>query len=307
MMDDKAIENPTPRRDPSATTDSRSWQDEPYNPDDYVQYGLVRAFTDFHLLPDLLACAVQVNCEPSATLRDWTHYLSVHVQNVRHMDPNDVPTGAARYRFLAQDVWHLANRLHLLTPNGISAAAQPLAAIATTPMAERTEGQNQTVTRILGKLITDHYLGEDGIPIVPLLQKGAQVLSETTHLWAIHCPGLLLIEMDALIYHACVNAEYAQQLADQLISWRDTPMHPVGFPNPYQPLEPNSRTHYEHVTDFYTEHTWLAERSDMTFTEQYATAMLLITSGLLVDLRLADGDVICLLPNGIGDLVPKIV
>ena len=36
----------------------------------------------------------------------------------------------ARYRFLAQDVWHLANRLHLLTPNGISAAAQPLAAIA---------------------------------------------------------------------------------------------------------------------------------------------------------------------------------
>ena len=166
---------------------------------------------------------MQVNCEPSATIRDWTHYLSVHLQNVRHMDPNDVPTGAARYRFLPQDVWHLANRLHLLTSNGISAAAQPLAAIAITPMAERTGGQNQTATRILGKLITDHYLEEDGIPIVPLLQKGAQVLSEATHLWAIHCPGLLLMEKDALIYHVCVNAEYAQQLVDQLISWRDTP------------------------------------------------------------------------------------
>ena len=64
-------------------------------------------------------------------------------------------------------------------------------------------------------------------------------------------------------------------------------------------------THYEHVTDFYTEHTWLAESSDMTFTEQYATAMLLITSGLLVDLRLADGSVICLLPNGTDHLVPE--
>ena len=33
--------------------------------------------------------------------------------------------------------------------------------------------------------------------------------------------------------------------------------------------------------------------------------MLLITSGLLVDLRLADGDVICLLPNGIDHLIPQ--
>ena len=107
-------------------------------------------------------------------------------------------------------------------------------------MAERTEGQTQTVTRILGKLITDHYLGEDGIPIVPLLQKGAQVLSETTHLWAIHCPGLLLIEMDALIYHACVNAEYAQQLADQLDFLAGHPDASCWFPR--------TRTSHQNVT-----------------------------------------------------------
>ena len=141
-------------------------------------------------------------------------------------------------------------------------------------------------------------------PLLPCYKKVPRC-SRRPHIFGqFTAPGLLLIEMDALIYHACVNAEYAQQLADQLISWRDTPMHPVGFPNPDQPSERNSRTHYEHVTDFYTEHTWLAESSDISFIEQYATAMLLITSGLLVDLRLADGDVICLMPNGIGDLVP---
>ena len=148
-------------------------------------------------------------------------------------------------------------------------------------------------------------LREDGLPIVPLLQQGAQVLSKTTHLWAIHCPGLLLIEMDALIYHACVDAEYAQQLPDYLISWRDTAMHPVGFPDPDCPTDRNSMTHFEHVTDFYTEHGWLAESTDMTFTEQFATAMLLITAGLLVDLHLADGDVICLMPYSISPLVAQ--
>ena len=73
--------------------------------------------------------------------------------------------------------------------------------------------------------VRDCMIGQDGIEIVPLLQRGASILARTNHVWARCCPGLLPVEMEAIVYWACVAAPRCLKLLDELILLRDVAMH----------------------------------------------------------------------------------
>ena len=58
-------------------------------------------------------------------------------------------------------------------------------------------------------------IGDDGIDIVPLLQQGATILAETEHVGARCCPGLLPVEMEAIVYCAYVSVPRSRKLLDE--------------------------------------------------------------------------------------------
>ena len=78
--------------------------------------------------------------------------------------------------------------------------------------------------------VRDCMIGQDGIEIVPLLQRGATILAKTNHVWARGCPGLLPIEMEAIVYWACVESPRCLELLADLIVMRDVAMHRIGEP-----------------------------------------------------------------------------
>ena len=73
--------------------------------------------------------------------------------------------------------------------------------------------------------VRDCMIGQDGIEIVPLLQHGASILARTNHVWARCCPGLLPVEMESIVYWACVAAPRWLKLLDELILLLDVAMH----------------------------------------------------------------------------------
>ena len=73
--------------------------------------------------------------------------------------------------------------------------------------------------------VRDCMIGQDGIEIVPLLQRDASILARTNHVWARCCPGLVPVEMEAIVYWACVASPRYLKLLDELILLRDVAMH----------------------------------------------------------------------------------
>ena len=113
---------------------------------------------------------------------------------------------------------------------------------------------------LLAPVVEMRLRGEDGVPIIPLLRRGARSLAETDNLWARECPGLIPIEVGAIIYWACVQVARAERLLDNIVSWRDVAMHRYGAPDPKAPPGANAAFHFEAVSEFYVSHPWLAGR-----------------------------------------------
>ena len=78
--------------------------------------------------------------------------------------------------------------------------------------------------------VREFMIGQDGIEIVPLMQRGATILAKTNHVWARCCPGLLPIEMESIVYWASVESARCLELLNDLIVIRDVAMHRIGEP-----------------------------------------------------------------------------
>ena len=85
----------------------------------------------------------------------------------------------------ADGAWRLANLAGLLTPNGLTA------------LGHRIVDRTADIEDALAVGVRDCMIGQDGIEIVPLLQRGASMLARTNHVWARGCPGLLPVEMES--------------------------------------------------------------------------------------------------------------
>ena len=259
---------------------------------------LVRAFIEFELLPDLLERApgrdlrrgpdsddfagFRPTGSVEAPIQLWTDYMSTTGANMDHVEEGDLPAGVPAAAVLAQDAWVLAERLQLLWTEGRTMTGDRLARIAQRPWRHRSMADHRTVVRTVAQSIRDHYVGADGLEMVPFLQEAAQILANTDHVWARHCPGLLLIEFEALIYWGFENPEYALRLRDDLVTYRDHAMHRyrAAPPDDGDPAD-IQLVHEAATTELYVETEALAARTDLTVTEVRSTAILLTFAELL--------------------------
>ena len=259
---------------------------------------LVRAFTEFELLPDLLARTPEPSVagltgegilergmplalNEEAALESWANYLGEFGVNMDHAEPEDLPPDFVEETYMAEDAWRLAKRLGWVTPNGLSATGQRLAYIAERPLMRRTRADHENLIGTVARTVQEGYVGADDLQVVPLLQEGARILGETEHIWASYIPGLLLVEFEALIHWAFARPSYAVSLCDDLVTYRDVAMHRYDGPSPDVDPDENLRLHAEAVATLYLETPGLAARTDLTITEIRSTAMLLTFSGLL--------------------------
>ena len=129
--------------------------------------------------------------------------------------------------------------------------------------------------------VTD-LLDQDGIEIIPLLQRGASILTRTNHVWARCCPGLLLVEMEAIVYWACVASPRCLKLLDELILLRDVAMHQHREPPDSRVRNTvNAQIHEEEVTNLYLTHRDLGEDTPMPYGGTLSMIRLLDFTGLL--------------------------
>ena len=94
---------------------------------------------------------------------------------------------------------------------------------------------------------------EGGFDTLGLLREAAGKLARTTNLWACVIPGLLPVEIAAIVHWARVEPQRAIDLVDNIESWRDVPMHKAGGPpDPSVPMEVHVERHVESVYEFYS-------------------------------------------------------
>ena len=94
--------------------------------------GLVRLFTDFSLLPDLLA----------APIDSWREYLRMRMANQDHLDGADVPDGDL-YERMAVDFEGFVRRIGLYAAGAPTEAGEAIARIGRLPPASRTKSAQQ--------------------------------------------------------------------------------------------------------------------------------------------------------------------
>lgn len=277
---------------------------------------LVRAFVEFELLPDLLA-RTPVSGADSARLRRgssgyappdaldetvalgrWADFLAEAGANVDHVEEGDLPDEPLD-EMLAADAWELAKRLDLVSLQGVTRAGARIAAVAERPWDGRTVADHRTVVRVVADGVRQHYVGDDGIEIVPLLVEAARSLGATDHPWARLCPGLLLVEFEALLHWGFRQADRARLLAGQLVEHRDIAMHSYGPPPRGADRAEIQLLHADATADFYWRTPELAGATELTITELRSTAMLLTFAGILEESYLAP--VSCLSPPRAGD------
>ena len=123
-------------------------------------------------------------------------------------------------------------------------------------------------------------LGQDGLPIIPLLRRAAEHLSASTNLWARECPGLVPVEIGAIVYWASVDARRAHVLVRDIEINRDVAMHRVGPPDQDAPPGTNAGRHFDRILEFYLAHRDLGGRVSFSFGEEMALARLLGYCGL---------------------------
>ena len=249
------------------------------------RYGLALKFAEFYLLPDLLALV------PGSSGRgvpeSWHDFLHGKNLNLDHVDEEDNQNPDELAADLAGDAWRLANGLELVSDDGLTTSGNALAGLADTPALERTEREDEFLERVLAEQILNCYLS-GRLSLARLLQQAAERLEGTE--WSEKCPGVLLIELQALIEMAHTNRESAPDFPNRFIEVRNEALRT--YPLPQEDLEPlemilgpedarlfSERTaHADTVSYYYLKDLGL---SGMTLTELRATAMLLTFAGLL--------------------------
>ena len=235
-----------------------------------IRRGLSGVFVDFDHLPALLSIAEKLATREQTTAA-WSALLENTGFQARHIDPDELPAGMSVADGVAADAWRFAERLGWIGADGLPDAGCRVATLGEAgPQRVRS-----ALPPLLAAAVEKQLIGEDAVPIVPLLRRGAQALAETDNLWARECPGLIPIEVGAIVYWACVQVARAEHLLDNMVSWRDVAMHRYGTPDPQAPPGANATLHFDAVSEFYVSHPWLAGRVPTSFGEDLAMCRLL--------------------------------
>ena len=238
--------------------------------------GLCGVFLDFDLLPRLLARAETAGGR-AETVADWSALLDEAGFKESHIDPDELPAGLSAADCAAADAWRFAERMGFVDPGGPTADGRETAALAEV----NRERRREVLAPMLAERVERRLRGQGDTSIVDLLRRAAGRLETTTNLWARECPGLISVEVGAIVHWACVNARRANELVDNIVSWRDVAMHRHQAPS--APAGAHAQLHLERVSEFYGEHPWLGERVPWSFGKELALCGLLVYCGLFRD------------------------
>lgn len=245
--------------------------------------GLVRCFTEFSLLPDLLG-AYRPSDSRDAVVEGWGRLLDDVGYNADHVEDRFIPEGQTLTRFIAEDALQLCERISLIGSRGaVTPAGRPLISIARKPYAERGADESQALTKTLARQIQFHYRGHGGLRLTELLQRASVVLASHGQPWLPILGGLLLAEMDTLLHWGLLDAVVAERLARRLASLRQRAIDAMR--EVPAALNNRGRIKVSAIVEVVSEMHWrdpaLAQGSGLTTTELKATAMALAFSQLL--------------------------
>ena len=247
--------------------------------------GLSGLFVDFGQLPDLLADPGQSPGERGEAIPRWAAFLEAAGFDVRAIDPHEHPVPQPPAVLAAEGAWRLAERLGFAVAEDLTDAGRQVAASATLDPSRRREA----MAPVLAQGVEAALRGQDGLPIIPLLRRAAQTLAMSTNLWVRTCPGLVSVEVGAIVYWACVDARRAQNILRDIEINRDVAMHRVGLPDPNFSIRVNLERHFDRVLEFYADHPDLGARAPLSFGEELALVRLLGYCGLFRQRTLAPG------------------
>ena len=237
--------------------------------------GLSGLFVDFDHLPALLA-NIDPERDRGATVARWSALLEKIGFDDRHIDPDDYPVAQTEATLAAEGAWRLSDRMGFIEAGSLTDSGRKVTTFADLD----AESRRTALAPMLAEVVESALVGQDGVPIVPLLRRAAQCLAATRNLWARECPGLVPIEIGAIVHWACVDVRRAQTLVRDIEINRDVAMHRVGPPDPDAPAWANAERHFERIAEFYLEHPDLGERVPFSFGEELALARLLAYCGL---------------------------
>ena len=258
------------------------------------RHGLALAFAEFSLLPDLVAR--DWGTGQKTVPKSWQSFLSGRNLNTDHVNEGDLPSNADLADFMALDAWRLANWLEFVSPGRMTTEGLEIISLENLPLEARKQSHEELLCEALARQIKTCYLTSAGSSIADLLQRGARTLASADHEWASYCPGLLLVEFQALTHTARGDPERASKLVDELARNRHAAMRVYGVPRLGATSLQNTLDYADAVTAYYIEDLRLSVISAMTLTETRATAMLFEFAGLLEE-AFPLGPVNCLAPG----------
>ena len=241
-----------------------------------LRNSLSGAFLDFDLLPDLLA-RVDGTLDRAEVTADWAQWLSTVDFEQEHINPDELPDGMTVADSMAADAKRFAQRMGFIDADGLTDAGREIVAL----VALEAEQRKAALSPVLADRVDDRLLGEEDAPLLPPLLRAVQSLAETTNLWARECPRLIPAEVGAIVHWASVDLMRANELVENIVSWRDTAMHRYPAPDPVHPIGTHAEFHADKVSEFYEEHAWLGERVALSFGHELALYRLLRYCGLL--------------------------
>lgn len=240
--------------------------------------GLARAFADFWLLPDLLALGATAAMPPPS----WVRLLERSGFATDHVADEDLPDGPNWASIMAEDVWRIAEWLELVRGDGLTDAGRSIAEVANYPEEERTQAVWGPADATMATQVRAHYRGAGGISVAQLVQDGARSLMRPDDVWAAFCPGLLLVEFEALVYLAQTDPQSAANLVEELPDHRRDAMQGTAPPSPDVPGLLHRFAHADAVSQYYSDQLpGFTNEEVLTITAAQATAIVFIFCGLL--------------------------
>ena len=158
-----------------------------------VRGGPSGVFMEFHLLPNLMAKSTRSRGD---TITSWTTHFEAVGFEARHVDPASVPESLSLSPMLASDAWRFAERIGLIDANGATATGREIAALTDREERHRDSRLRDSLRNGLEAIL----LGRGGVSILDLLRTAANILWESGNLWVRTCPGLLPIEVGAIVH-----------------------------------------------------------------------------------------------------------
>ena len=203
-----------------------------------------------------------------------------------------MPDSFSLAAMLASDAWRFAERMGSIDADGPTARGVQVAMLIECDERHREE----RLRKVLREGLEANLLGRGGVSILDMLCAAASTLWTSENLWARTCPGLLPIEVGAIVHWARTNPPRAIELVEKIETWRDVAMHSVHRPpSSTASREANAERQFDAVLKFCLEHHWLAEDVPSSFAEEHALAKLLAWSGLFKECSLGAVG-LCLIP-----------